>query len=70
MDIKLFFLPLFLAALMDLKRKKKLEKQLQQTDVTASNIECWRKKLENALTNTEVLMRNAAETLKAAHQHL
>lgn len=60
------------AALMALKRKKRLEKQLQQIDGTLSTIEFQREALENANTNTEVLhnMSYAAKALKAAHQQL
>ena len=67
----LYFLPPS-AALMALKRKKRLEKQLQQIDGTVSTIEFQRESLENAQTNTEVLknMSYAAKALKAAHQHL
>ena len=67
-----FFPVLFLAALMALRRKKRLEKQLQQIDGTVSTIEFQREALENAQTNTEVLknMGYAAKALKAAHQHL
>lgn len=61
-----------LAALMALRRKKRLEKQLQQIDGTLSTIEFQREALENAQTNTEVLknMSYAAKALKAAHSHL
>lgn len=61
-----------LAALNALKRKKRLEKQLNQMDGTISTIEFQREALENAQTNTEVLknMGFAAKALKAAHQHL
>ena len=64
------FLPT--AALMALKRKKRLEKQLGQIDGTLSTIEFQREALENAQTNTEVLknMSYAAKALKSAHQHL
>ncbi|XP_064398517.1 charged multivesicular body protein 4b-like [Halichondria panicea] len=60
------------AALMALKRKKRLEKQLGQIDGTLSTIEFQREALENAQTNTEVLknMSFAAKAMKAAHQHL
>ena len=60
------------AALNALRRKKRLEKQLQQIDGTLSTIEFQREALENAQTNTEVLknMSYAAKALKAAHQHL
>ena len=62
----------FLAALNALKRKKRLEKQLQQIDGTLSTIEFQRESLENAQTNTEVLrnMSYAAKALKAAHANL
>lgn len=62
----------FIAALMALKRKKRLEKQLQQIDGTLSTIEFQREALENANTNTEVLknMSYAAKALKSAHQQL
>ena len=61
-----------IAALMALRRKKRLDKQLQQIDGTLSTIEFQREALENAQTNTEVLknMSYAAKALKAAHQHL
>ena len=64
--------PTFSAALNALKRKKRLDKQLQQIDGTLSTIEFQREALENAQTNTEVLrnMSYAAKALKAAHQHL
>lgn len=57
---------------MALRRKKRLDKQLQQIDGTLSTIEFQREALENAQTNTEVLknMSYAAKALKAAHQHL
>lgn len=57
---------------MALKRKKRLEKQLQQIDGTLSTIEFQREALENANTNTEVLknMSYAAKALKSAHQQL
>ena len=62
----------YAAALMALKRKKRLEKQLTQMDGTLSTIEFQREALENASTNTEVLknMSYAAKALKAAHQQL
>ena len=65
-------LSLSLAALNALKRKKRLEKQLQQIDGTLSTIEFQREALENAQTSTEVLknMSYAAKALKAAHSHL
>ena len=63
---------IFLAALAALKRKKRYEKQLQQIDGTLSTIEMQREALESANTNTAVLttMKNAADALKAAHQHM
>ena len=59
-------------ALNALKRKKRLEKQLNQIDGTLSTIEFQREALENANTNTEVLktMGYAAKALKSAHQQL
>jgi hypothetical protein len=61
-----------LAAIQALKRKKRYEKQLQQIDGTLSTIEMQREALEGANTNTAVLqtMKNAADALKAAHQHM
>ncbi|CAB4015883.1 charged multivesicular body 4b [Paramuricea clavata] len=58
------------SALNALKRKKRLEKQLQQIDGTLSTIEFQRQALENANTNTEVLnsMKYAANALKQAQQ--
>ncbi|XP_072308726.1 charged multivesicular body protein 4b-like [Eucyclogobius newberryi] len=60
------------AALMALKRKKRLEKQLEQIDGTLSTIEFQREALENANTNTEVLknMGYAAKALKQAHNSM
>ncbi|XP_020901585.1 charged multivesicular body protein 4b [Exaiptasia diaphana] len=60
------------SALNALKRKKRLEKQLNQIDGTLSTIEFQREALEGANTNTEVLknMSYAAKALKAAHQQL
>ncbi|KAF4520303.1 hypothetical protein B566_EDAN004362 [Ephemera danica] len=60
------------AAIQALKRKKRYEKQLQQIDGTLSTIEMQREALEGANTNTAVLqtMKNAAEALKNAHQHM
>ena len=70
--LNLCFCSLILAALNALRRKKRLEKQLQQIDGTLSTIEFQREALENAQTNTEVLknMGFAAKALKAAHQQL
>ena len=55
-----------------LKRKKRLEKQLQQIDGTLSTIEFQREALENAQTNIKVLnnMSFAAKALKAVLEHL
>lgn len=60
------------AAIQALKRKKRYEKQLQQIDGTLSTIEMQREALEGANTNTAVLqtMKDAANALKAAHQHM
>ena len=60
------------AALQHLKRKKRLEKQLQNIDGTLSTIEFQREALENAQTNTEVFknMKTAAQALKSAQQGL
>lgn len=63
---------ILLAAIQALKRKKRYEKQLQQIDGTLSTIEMQREALESANTNTAVLttIKNAADALKAAHQHM
>ncbi|KAI6652019.1 Charged multivesicular body protein 4b [Oopsacas minuta] len=55
-----------------LKRKKRLEKQLQQVDGTLSTVEFQRENLENVSINTEVLqnMSTAAKTLKETHKKL
>ena len=55
-----------------LKRKKRLEKQLQQVDGTLSTVEFQRENLENVTINTEVLknMSTAAKTLKETHRKL
>ena len=68
----LSFSPLPAAALQHLKRKKRLEKQLQNIDGTLSTIEFQREALENAQTNTEVFknMKTAAQALKSAQQGL
>ncbi|XP_071784656.1 charged multivesicular body protein 4b-like [Asterias amurensis] len=60
------------AAIMALKRKKRLEKQLAQIDGTLSTIEYQREALENANTNTEVLktMGFASKALKSAQQQM
>lgn len=62
----------FSVAMQALKRKKRYEKQLQQIDGTLSTIEMQREALESANTNTTVLqtMKNAADALKSAHQHM
>jgi exonuclease VII small subunit len=61
-----------LAAIQALNRKKRYEKQLQKIDRTLSKIEMQREALEGANTNTAVLqtMKNAADALKGAHQHM
>ena len=55
-----------------LKRKKRLEKQLQQVDGTLTTVEFQRENLENVSINTEVLknMSTAAKTLKETHKQL
>lgn len=59
-------------ALQALKRRKRLEKQLNQIDGTLSTIEFQREALENAGTNTEVLknVKYAADALKNVHRAL
>ncbi|XP_060521632.1 charged multivesicular body protein 4c [Cylas formicarius] len=59
-------------ALQALKKKKRLEKNLQQIDGTLTTIELQREALEGANTNTAVLttMKNAADALKNAHKNL
>ena len=59
-------------ALQALKRKKRLDGQLQQIDGTLSTIELQREALEGANTNTAVLttMKSAAESLKSAHKNM
>lgn len=59
-------------ALQALKRRKRLEKQLNQIDGTLSTLEFQRESLENAGTNTEVLknMKFAADALKNVHRSL
>lgn len=59
-------------ALVALKKKKRLEKQLQQIDGTLTTIEMQREALEGANTNTAVLhtMGEAAKALKAAHKDM
>ena len=59
-------------ALQALKRRKRLEKQLNQIDGTLSTIEFQREALESAGTNTEVLknMNYAAKALKSVHEQL
>ncbi len=55
-------------ALQALKRKKRLEKQLNQIDGTLSTLEFQIDALENATTNSEVVrsMKFAADTMKKA----
>ena len=57
------------AAVTALKRKKRLEKQLQQIDGTLTTIEQQRDALESANINTTVLqtMNSAAKAIKKAH---
>lgn len=59
-------------AIQALKRKKRYEAKLQQIDGTLTTIEMQRDALEGANTNTAVLttMKDAAEALKHAHQHM
>lgn len=68
----MFYFDYLTVALQALKKKKRLEKQLQQIDGTLSTIEMQREALESANTNTAVLttMKNAADALKAAHQNM
>uniref|UniRef100_A0A8C8ZPG2 Charged multivesicular body protein 4A n=1 Tax=Prolemur simus TaxID=1328070 RepID=A0A8C8ZPG2_PROSS len=60
------------AALQALRRKKRLEQQLAQTDGTLSTLEFQREAIENATTNTEVLrtMELAARGMKKAYQDI
>ena len=60
------------AALQALRRKKRLEQQLAQTDGTLSTLEFQREAIENATTNAEVLrtMELAAQGLKKAYQDM
>lgn len=57
-----------LAALLALKRKKRLEGQLRQIDGSLTTIEFQRESLESAATNNAVLsaMRDAKDALKKA----
>jgi charged multivesicular body protein 4 len=59
-------------SLQALKRKKRIEKQLEQIDGTLTTIEYQREALENANTNTEVLkiMGFAAKALKQTHNNM
>jgi len=59
-------------SLQALKRKKRLDKQLEQIDGTLTTIEYQREALENANTNTEVLkiMGHAAKALKQTHNNM
>ncbi|VDM42811.1 unnamed protein product [Toxocara canis] len=56
-------------ALHALKRKRQLEKQLQQIDGILTTIEFQREALENASSNAQILqvMGSAAKALKTAH---
>lgn len=60
------------AALQALKRKKRLERQLQQIDGTLTTLEYQKEALENATTNTAVLqtMGETAKVLKKAHNNM
>ena len=57
---------------MALKRKKVLEKQLEQTDGTLTTIEFQLDALRNAQANQQVLqtMKNASTALKKEHNHM
>jgi len=59
-------------SLQALKRKKRIDKQLEQIDGTLTTIEYQREALENANTNTEVLkiMGHAAKALKQTHNNM
>ena len=61
-----------LVALAALKRKKRLEQQLEQLQGTLTTIETQREALENANTNSAVLdtMKGAADSLKKAHKDI
>uniref|UniRef100_A0A2I2YVE3 Charged multivesicular body protein 4A n=1 Tax=Gorilla gorilla gorilla TaxID=9595 RepID=A0A2I2YVE3_GORGO len=60
------------AALQALRRKKRFEQQLAQTDGTLSTLEFQREAIENATTNAEVLrtMELAAQSMKKAYQDI
>ncbi|XP_029808576.1 charged multivesicular body protein 4a isoform X2 [Suricata suricatta] len=60
------------AALQALRRKKRFEQQLAQTDGTLSTLEFQREAIENATTNAEVLrtMELAAQGMKKAYQDM
>ncbi|XP_012382571.1 charged multivesicular body protein 4a [Dasypus novemcinctus] len=60
------------AALQALRRKKRLEQQLAQTDGTLSTLEFQREAIENATTNAEVLrtMELATRGMKKAYQDM
>ena len=55
-----------------LKRKKRLEKTLQQVDGTLITLECQREALQNAAMNGEAFgaLRTAANALKKVHEDL
>lgn len=59
-------------AMQALKKKKRLEKTLQQVDGTLTTLELQKDALEGANTNAAVLisMKEAAEALKNAHKNL
>jgi hypothetical protein len=61
-----------IAALMALKRKKRLESMLRQLDGTLTTVEMQRETLEQAKDNVAVLqaMKSAAASLQHAQQNL
>jgi len=60
------------AAISALKRKKRLEKQLNQVDNTLSTIEFQREAIENANTNIEVMkaLKYGGKALEEVHKEL
>lgn len=63
---------MIVVALQALKKKKRLEKTLQQVDGTLTTLELQKDALEGANTNAAVLisMKDAAAALKNAHKNL
>ena len=58
----------FIVAIQALKRKKRLEKQLQQNDAAINEMEMQREALEGANTNTAVLQQqDAARVISEAN---